>query len=125
MAPAEWPLLNGKARLHAEYPEAFRWGSQSESHSGWASPANSVVSEQSLASLKAMRANGSSPTPPSPLPRGISPKAASDAAEVMLQSTLIHVSLSELLCLMLLLLVAKQPPQKFCIQYCLGLLCVC
>lgn len=82
MAPAEWPLLNGKVKPYQEAAENLRWGSQSEGQPGWASPAGSVLSEQSMASLKAMRINGSSPPPQAPSVRGVSPRAANASAEV-------------------------------------------
>lgn len=82
MAPAEWPSLNGKVKPYQEAGENLRWGSQSEGQPGWASPAGSVMSEQSLASLKAVRTNGSSPPPQAPPIRQAVPKTASGNAEV-------------------------------------------
>ena len=88
MAPAEWPQLNGKVRPYQEATENLRWGSQSEGQPDWASPAGSVVSEQSLASLKAVRTAGSSPPPPAPPLRGASPKVANGSGEVRILETL-------------------------------------
>lgn len=82
MAPAEWPLLNGKSKLPNDFPEALRWGSQSDGHPGWASPAGSVMSENSLASLKTLRLNGASPPPPPPSVRGSSTHTTNSSIEV-------------------------------------------
>ena len=93
---AEWPLpgsLKGNGRVPpAEYangsesgasaaPQNGRtgWSTASEGRPGWASPVGSTLSEQSLASLRGLRANGMSPAPASPSLRGASLRSVQSA----------------------------------------------